>query len=100
MARVEIANVQAALSDYHSTFGRYPADLNRDITRELLGDNPQKLVFLNARPKQTNTLGELVDPWGTPYRITTTNGVMVYSCGKDQLDDRGEPGTDDLVSWR
>jgi hypothetical protein len=47
----------------------------------------------------------LRDPWSQPYRFVCGpsaphGGFGVYSIGPDGVDNHGEPGSDDIASWR
>jgi len=62
------------------------------------GQNPKQLDYIVARIHGMNAAGEFIDPWGTPYRISTESGVRVYSCGPNRADEKG--GGDDIASWK
>ena len=48
-----------------------------------------------------NEKGELVDTWGTPYRIdlNAEQGPRVSSAGKNMVFEGDAPGSDDIRSW-
>lgn len=62
------------------------------------GQNPKKLDYIEAGMGEMNKAGEFVDPWGSPYRLSVTGGVRVYSCGPNRQDEQGNG--DDIASWR
>jgi hypothetical protein len=67
----------------------------------LTGNNPRKVVFLEVRKKDINSDGEMIDPWQTAYRIGITSDQFpwAYSFGKNRIDEGGNIGSDDIVSW-
>jgi hypothetical protein len=84
--QAELSDLAFALKSYHDTFNVYPAEDNSNIVRALVGGNLQKIVFLNFR-RTTEHPNEIVDSWGTPYRITflqQTNFVL-RSAGKNKI---------------
>ncbi|HWB60612.1 MAG TPA: hypothetical protein VG733_14050 [Chthoniobacteraceae bacterium] len=99
-AAEEARRIVAALRAYCTANHVMPAGNAAQIAAALCGDNKQKQEYLQAKiPK--NKAGELVDPWGTPYRIQILNPEIprAYSCGPNKKDEGGETGTDDIVSW-
>jgi hypothetical protein len=57
-----------------------------ELIRTLRGENPKGVVFFECEPEALNAKGELLDPWGTPFRITFTPESPVprmHSAGKD-----------------
>jgi hypothetical protein len=65
------------------------------LTKNLIGDNPQQLMFLNLVETSTNKDGQLVDIWSTPYKFTfnSTNSFTITSAGEN----RAFGDTDDVV---
>jgi hypothetical protein len=53
----------------------------------LSGDNPLKITFFVSGAWNTNSSGEFVDPWQTPYKLTveSTNRVTIRSAGKNKV---------------
>ena len=83
--------------------GAYPQGKPAEIARLLLGQsvgdqNPQKLDYIETEAHEINAAGELIDPWGTPYRILFTPSARVYSCGPNRVDEQGNG--DDITSWK
>ena len=83
-ARIEMANLIAALSQYQAIYG-YPTGGGSDTAKCLLGDNPRKIVFVNWRKSQISSAGEFLDPWRTPYQINLepSTNIIVRSAGKN-----------------
>ncbi len=76
-----------------------PAQIGSLLRGQSMGDqNPQKLDYIEAEAHEINAAGELIDPWGTPYRILFTPSARVYSCGPNRLDEQGNG--DDITSWK
>jgi type II secretory pathway pseudopilin PulG len=83
--------------------GEYPRGTPAEIAALLRGQsvgeqNPQKLDYIEAEAHEINANGELIDPWGTPYRFLFKPSARVYSCGPNRLDERGDG--DDITSWK
>ena len=93
--RLEEAEMANAISRYATVFHRFPADNNAALTKNLIGDNPQQLMFLNLVETSTNKDGQLVDIWSTPYKFTfnSTNSFTITSAGEN----RAFGDTDDVV---
>ncbi len=51
-----------------------------------------------GRRKNLNTKGEIIDPWGTPFRIYFSgDGVLIRSAGPNKrFDDSSVPNPDDI----
>ena len=71
-ANAEVRELFNAWLSYEASFDDWPVNLSGnqiDATaanlKELLGDNDQKIVYLNAQLSN----GAFRDPWGTPYQI-------------------------------
>lgn len=71
-ANAEVRELINAWLSYEASYDNWPVamsgsqlDATASNLRELLGDNDQKLVYLNA--PMVN--GAFRDPWGTPYRF-------------------------------
>lgn len=70
-ARSEIAALSAALDNYKSDVGAYPASNN--LFTELTGQGPvntNRVFFDPTGSMATN--GQFLDPWGSPYNYSTT----------------------------
>jgi hypothetical protein len=86
-----------ALQKYKERTGTYPVGRNADIVKCLQGSNPQNLIIIVGRHKNLNSKGELVDPWGTPFRIYVSGeGILIRSAGPNKrFDDSSVPNSDD-----
>jgi hypothetical protein len=78
-----IAMVHHGVLSYCRTYGRLPQGDSKAICRQLMGDNPNHCVFVDTSKQKD---GELLDPWGTPFRITVdVSGVVeVRSAGQNK----------------
>lgn len=87
LAETEIANLKAALDEYHVQFGEYPGSENARILKALLGENPKKIKLFDANPKRLNSRGEFLDPWKTPYEIQIIGNTnfAIRSSGADRV---------------
>jgi hypothetical protein len=97
-----VAETQAilmAMQQYKAQYGEYPAGDNRAIAHALCGQNPQKVVFIDFRPEHLSPNGDLLDPWGTPFKIYFSgNEILVRSAGPNKrFDDSGEKDFDDFI---
>ncbi len=91
-----------AVKSHRREYGSYPAGDNAQIIATLRGENPGKVVFFETPSTWINPKGELIDPWGTPYRFDLSDPTKprFWSCGKNRRDDGGAEGSDDIPSWR
>lgn len=79
--------VAELFADYVRVFHEAPfGSENQEITAQLLGANPKKLVFLDPTSAALSTEGELLDRWASPYRFHPLTSAMigVRSLGPDQ----------------
>lgn len=86
--KMEARRLLEALTQYHGEFGAYPPGDSSQVIRELGGDNPEKKVFFECPADKLNEKGELLDPWGTPYRMIPSTGTalpIIHSAGKNRL---------------
>ncbi len=102
-ARHDVQVIALALDGFARENGDYPKGTPGEICRMLRGEtvngqNPKKLDYLNAQPNELNGLGEFVDPWGEPYRMSVDHVARVYSCGPNRIDEHG--AGDDITSWK
>ena len=95
VTRLEEAQLADAINLYANALKQYPAGENASVTKALLGENPQHLIFLNLDANSTNQQGEVIDLWNTPYKITFnfTNSFTISSAGNDRV----FGSTDDIV---
>jgi hypothetical protein len=94
--------LRAALRFYKEEYGAFPAGDAAQILAALRGRNDREIIIYEARSGTVNPKGELIDPWGTPYRfdLSDPEKPRVWSCGKNRRDDGGAEGSDDIPSWR
>jgi len=92
------ANLHASLNNYRDEFGNYPSGDNVAVIRVLSGDNPVKKQFHSSYKQERNSLGEDLDPWGTPYFIKSDgNKVQIKSAGSNRkFDELGSTNYDDI----
>jgi ABC-type transport system involved in multi-copper enzyme maturation permease subunit len=90
-------SLQIACESYFTEFGSYPSGSNREIVRTLCGDNPRKIIFLELASRDTNSTGQVVDPWGTPYQFSfEASDPMISSAGPNQIFETNSEKSDDL----
>jgi len=80
--------IEAACQAYKAKHGKLPASSeNYQLVQILKQDNPQVMSFTNDNPNSLNSNGELVDSWGTPFRITfgPDSKVHAASAGPDKV---------------
>ena len=78
--------VEQLFSHYRFAYKENPVGVeNFEITEQLLGKNPKKIVFIAADSVALRG-NELVDQWGTPYFFHALSGqeMDVRSAGPDQ----------------
>jgi hypothetical protein len=83
-----LANVRRAVHQFGQMFGGNPVGTNPEITRQLLGDNPRHINFIDpSAGMRVNGDGELVDAWGTPYFFHQISGseMEIHSAGPDKI---------------
>ena len=102
VARAQSAQLIAALQRYAREYGAPPTGQAPQALRKLRGENPRRIAFFKATARAYDSQGELLDPWGTPYRfdLSDPQNPRVWSCGKNRRDDGGAEGSDDIPSWR
>ncbi|MEI8314963.1 MAG: type II secretion system protein GspG [Verrucomicrobiota bacterium] len=94
-AQNDVNALMQALSAYASEQGELPHGDCATICRLLRGEsvdgqNPKRLDYINAEGKEVSAHGELLDPWGKPYKIIVEKGLRVYSSGPNGNDERGQ----------
>lgn len=92
--------LRVALAFYRHDYGEFPSGSPATIARLLRGEsvggqNPRRLDYIEIHPRELNADGELIDPWGMPYRMVTEPRLVVYSCGPNRVDEGG--AGDDIV---
>ena len=91
-----------AMKTYATEYGRPVSGSPQEILAALSGQNERQIVFFQPNSIRTNALGELIDPWGVPYRfdLSKPEAPRIWSCGPNRKDEGGAEGSDDIVSWR
>jgi hypothetical protein len=91
-----------ATNAYATEYGSPVSGSPAQILATLRGDNPRKIIFFDTVARCINGQGELIDPWGTPYRFDLSDAEKprIWSCGRNRKDEGGAEGTDDIASWR
>jgi hypothetical protein len=87
-AATVLANVRHAVRQFGQMFGGDPVGTNPEITRQLLGDNPRHINFIDpSAGMRVDANGELVDVWGTPYFFHQLSGsdMEIHSAGPDRI---------------
>jgi type II secretory pathway pseudopilin PulG len=102
-ARFFVSALLSATSAYAAEYGAPVSGSSpAQILAALRGKNQREIIFFDAAPSRFNAKGELIDPWGTPYRFDLSNPKQprIWSCGPNRKDENGAEGSDDIVSWR
>jgi hypothetical protein len=86
------------LQQYKEFTGVYPPGNNVSIAKALLGQSDKKVLILAVRQNDLNDKGEIVDPWGTPFRFYFSGDeVLIRSAGPNRgWEDDAAPEADDL----
>ena len=95
--------LDAALLDYRKEFGRFPEGSAGEIVSALCGRNEKEKAFLFLAPTAVNEHGEMLDPWGTPFRIAfdhVTGLPKIHSAGPNMIfEEKAGKHSDDYRSW-
>jgi hypothetical protein len=96
---LEIATVRAAIWQYEAEFGAFPTGDSREVFRALRGDNYRQMVFIAFAKASASADGNLLDPWGTPYKVYYSGkDVLVRSAGPNKrFDEAHDKQFDDYV---
>jgi hypothetical protein len=81
-----IGEIENLLGQYRFAYEENPVGVeNFEITEQLLGKNPKKIVFI-AKDSSALKGNELVDEWGTPYFFhpQSSDNMEVISAGPDK----------------
>jgi hypothetical protein len=82
-----MSQIHSAILSYETEFGIPPKGKNNaEITQELVGNNPRTIPFLAPMPRDLNGKKELIDSWGTPFRISILDpkNPLIQSAGPDR----------------
>jgi len=87
VAKMDVLNILAALTQYEREFGTFPIGDRIQVLKLLRGENPREIVFFSVAPERVNSKGEFMDGWGTPYdiQILSSNSVSVRSAGPNKI---------------
>lgn len=95
-AQNDVNVIYQALNAYVSEQNELPRGSFSTICRLLRGEsvdgqNLKRLDYLDLESGgvDVNTKGEILDPWGIPYRIILDKQLRVYSCGPNKIDEQG-----------
>lgn len=89
-----VGQIYHAMQFYQNEFSTPPSGTEREIVKVLSQTKIDGFNLLVVRPDQKNERGDFVDPWKTPYRITTSGtNIEVRSAGPD-----GKFGTPDDIA--
>ena len=95
--------LELALLQYHKDFGKFPEGEAGEIVSALRGQNATEKTFLDLPPTALNDHGEMLDPWGTPFRITIDEKhkmPRIQSAGPNRhFEDKPGKRSDDYYSW-
>ena len=95
--------LDAALLEYRKDFGRFPEGSAGEIVSALCGRNEKEKIYLVLAPTAVNDHGEMLDPWGTPFRITFDHesGLpKIHSAGPNMIfEEKAGKHSDDYRSW-
>jgi type II secretory pathway pseudopilin PulG len=102
-AKQDVNIIEIGLRGFAAENGRPPTGRPAQIAALLRGENiggqnPKRLDYVEASLGEMNSAGEFIDPWGTPYRISSGADARAYSCGPNRQDENGEG--DDICSWK
>ncbi len=91
-----MSSLGLAVGAYRQEYGQLPSSENRDLVKELTGQNAKDTPFMMFRRRSLNSLGEAVDSWGTPLRFAWPDGrsAQIISAGPDRTF-----GTADDIQW-
>jgi hypothetical protein len=93
----------AAIREYVLEFESLPSSAPGEMILALTGENPSNHRFLHVPANQLSARGELLDPWGTPYRVIVEGDeqhVRVQSAGANRVFEAPSKKSDDYYSWR
>jgi hypothetical protein len=80
--------ISVACETFRMEYGALPETTeNYRLKKILCGDNLRKIEFISLKLRDVNVNGEMIDPWGTPFRIMFDDDfkVHVISAGPDKI---------------
>jgi hypothetical protein len=84
---IEFNQIQTAVLSYYVEYSEYPvAPDNATLIRKLSGGNLRHIEFLSVSSKDQDGKGEMIDPWGTPLRLSVDADGTLHadSAGPDK----------------
>jgi general secretion pathway protein G len=96
--------ISKGLEQYKWDMGKYP-DTDEGLAAMYKPKEFKKEDPRYNGPYMEGTIEELKDPWSQPYEYRSPGemneeGFDLWSRGKDQKDDGGKEGSDDVKNWR
>ena len=93
----------AALLDYRKEYGKFPEGGEAEIMGALCGKNEKGAIYIEPAPSALDAQGAMLDPWGTPFRITfdeTSHIPKIHSAGPNRkFENHPSKHGDDYRSW-
>jgi hypothetical protein len=85
VARAEMWDVATALNKFETTYKEFPLGKEAAIFKALYGSNSGNFIFLSRGI--TNSDGQMLDPWKTPYQIQffQETNFVIRSAGKNKI---------------
>lgn len=84
----EARQISIGCQGYKTEYGALPkTSENYRLIKILCGDNPKQIAFVYLKQWELNPNGEMIDPWGTPFRITfdPDSKIHIISAGPDKI---------------
>ncbi|MBI5685760.1 MAG: hypothetical protein HZC54_11860 [Verrucomicrobia bacterium] len=82
---LDMRSIHVAMKCYKNEFDKYPTGDSHAIFQSLTGNNPRHITFIEFHPRDVNADGDLLDPWGTPYRVYFSGDeLLVRSAGPNK----------------
>jgi hypothetical protein len=90
-----VTALATAAESYKTDNGPFPKNLDNHILWFDLSGADSGKVYMSFTTNQQNDKGEIVDPWGTPYRVwyISDKEIGITSAGPDKIF-----GTDDDIT--
>lgn len=63
-----------------------PSMENKVFYKQITGDNPRKIEYMEFTKRDVNINGEIIDAWQTPVKIAfdQNHSIIFISAGKDK----------------
>lgn len=85
---IQMHQIETAFLSYQAEYGTIPPARNQaELMKDLLGDNPRQITFLNLRARDQDAEGHVLDIWGTPFCLTILDSqhLQILSAGPDKI---------------